>query len=223
MSLGNVVSPDELVEKYGCDSLRMYELFVGPPEMDCDWDDSGIDGVFRFLNRVWKMIYAYKDAPVQASKDEEFACNKLISDITSRLEALTMNTIVSGFMEYSNKLNDIAKKQGGLAKETLETVVVLLAPFAPHISEELWKELGHKDSVFATGWPEVDESKLVQDSIEIAIQIGGKLRGTMEVSTSASKDEVLAQAKEVLGSRLDGKEVVKEIYVPGRIVNLIVK
>ena len=222
-SLGNVVSPDELVEKYGCDSLRMYELFVGPPEMDCDWDDSGIDGVFRFLNRVWKMIYAYKDAPVQASKDEEFACNKLISDITSRLEALTMNTIVSGFMEYSNKLNDIAKKQGGLAKETLETVVVLLAPFAPHISEELWKELGHKDSVFATGWPEVDESKLVQDSIEIAIQIGGKLRGTMEVSTSASKDEVLAQAKEVLGSRLDGKEVVKEIYVPGRIVNLIVK
>ncbi|WP_352400720.1 leucine--tRNA ligase [Anaerotignum sp.] len=222
-SLGNVVSPDELVEKYGCDSLRMYELFVGPPEMDCDWDDSGIDGVFRFLNRVWKMVYSYKDAPVQPSKEEEYTCNKLISDITSRLEALSMNTIVSGFMEYSNKLNDIAKKQGGLAKETLETVVTLLAPFAPHISEELYKELGHQGSVFAAGWPKVDESKLVQDSIEIAIQIGGKLRGTMEISTSATKEEVLAQAKEVLGNRLDGKEVVKEIYVPGRIVNLIVK
>ncbi|WP_313527152.1 leucine--tRNA ligase [Anaerotignum sp.] len=222
-SLGNVVSPDELVEKYGCDSLRMYELFVGPPEMDCDWDDSGIDGVFRFLNRVWKMVYSYKDAPVQPSKEEEYACNKLTSDITSRLEALSMNTIVSGFMEYSNKLNDIAKNQGGLSRETLETVVTLLAPFAPHISEELWKELGHEESVFAAGWPQVDESKLVQDSIEIAIQIGGKLRGTMEISTSATKEEVLAQAKEVLGNRLDGKEVVKEIYVPGRIVNLIVK
>ncbi|KXL53203.1 leucine--tRNA ligase [Anaerotignum neopropionicum] len=222
-SLGNVVSPDELVEKYGCDSLRMYELFVGPPEMDCDWDDSGIDGVFRFLNRTWKMIYSYKDAPVQASKDEEFICNKLISDITSRLEALTMNTVVSGFMEYSNKLNDIAKKQGGLSKETLDTIVILLAPFVPHISEELWKELGHTDSVFAAGWPQVDESKLVQDTIEIAIQVSGKLRGTMEISTSAAKDAVLAQAKEVLGNRLEGKEIVKEIYVPGRIVNLIVK
>ncbi|MDD4843403.1 MAG: leucine--tRNA ligase [Anaerotignum sp.] len=222
-SLGNVVSPDELVEKYGCDSLRMYELFVGPPEMDCDWDDSGIDGVFRFLNRIWKMVYSYKDAPVQASKDEEFVCNKLISDITSRLEVLTMNTVVSGFMEYSNKLNDIAKKQGGLSKETLDTIVILLAPFVPHISEELWKELGHEDSVFSAKWPQVDESKLVKDTIEIAIQVGGKLRGTMEISTSAAKDEVLAQAKEVLGNRLDGKEIVKEIYVPGRIVNLIVK
>ncbi|WMI79854.1 leucine--tRNA ligase [Anaerotignum sp. MB30-C6] len=222
-SLGNVISPDDLVENYGCDSLRMYELFVGPPELDCDWDESGIDGVFRFLNRVWKMVYNYKDATVQAGKDEEFVCNKLISDITSRLEALTMNTIVSGFMEYSNKLNDIAKAQGGLSKETLDTFVILLAPFAPHISEELWRELGHNESVFEAGWPKVDESKLVQNSIEIAVQIGGKLRGTMEISTSATKDEVLAQAKEVLGSRLEGKEIVKEIYVPGRIVNLIVK
>ncbi|WP_304508545.1 leucine--tRNA ligase [Anaerotignum sp.] len=222
-SLGNVVSPDELVENYGCDSLRMYELFVGPPEMDCDWDDSGIDGVFRFLNRIWKMVYTNKDSGVQAGKEEEFICNKLIADITSRLEALTMNTVVSGFMEYSNKLNDIAKKQGGLSKETLDTMVILLAPFAPHISEELWKELGHEGSVFAAGWPKVDESKLVQDTIEIAIQVAGKLRGTMEISTNATKDEVLVKAKEVLGNRLDGKEVVKEIYVPGKIVNLIVK
>lgn len=222
-SLGNVVSPDELVKNYGCDSLRMYELFVGPPEMDCDWDDSGIDGVFRFLNRIWKMVYTNKDTEVKAGKEEEFICNKLISDITSRLEALTMNTVVSGFMEYSNKLNDIAKKQGGLSKETLDTMVILLAPFAPHISEELWNELGHKGSVFAAGWPKVDETKLVQDTIEIAIQVAGKLRGTMEISTKATKDEVLMKAKEVLGNRLDGKQVVKEIYVPGKIVNLIVK
>lgn len=222
-SMGNVVSPDELVEKYGCDSLRMYELFVGPPEMDCDWDDSGIDGVFRFLNRVWKMVFTYKDSNIVASKDEEFVRNKLIADITSRLEALTMNTVVSGFMEYSNKLNDIAKKEGGLSKETLETIVTLLAPFVPHISEELWRELGHSTTVFEAGWPVADESKLVQDTIEIALQIGGKLRGTMMISTSATKDEVLAQAKEVLAERIEGKEVVKEIYVPNKIVNLIVK
>ncbi len=110
-SLGNVVSPDDLVQNYGCDSLRMYELFVGPPEMDCDWDDSGIDGVFRFLNRVWKLVYNNKDLNVTASKDMEYLRNKLVYDITNRLEALTMNTVVSGFMEYTNKIIDLGKKK----------------------------------------------------------------------------------------------------------------
>lgn len=222
-SLGNVVSPDELVQKYGCDSLRMYELFVGPPEMDCDWDDSGIDGVYRFLNRVWKMIYNYKDMTKTATSEEEFLCNKLIYDITNRLEALTMNTVVSGFMEYTNKLIAIAKAEGGLSQNTLETLVILLAPFAPHISEELWRELGHDSSVFFAKWPKADESKLVQDEVEIALQIGGKLRGTMVIAKDAAKEDALAKAKEELASRLEGKTVVKEIYVPGKIVNLIVK
>ena len=175
-SLGNVVSPDDLVQNYGCDSLRMYELFVGPPEMDCDWDDSGIDGVFRFLNRVWKLVYNNKDLNVTASKDMEYLRNKLVYDITNRLEALTMNTVVSGFMEYTNKIIDLGKKEGGVDRQTLETLVVLLAPFAPHIAEELWKELGHAESVFDAGWPEVDESKLVQDTVEIALQVSGKFR-----------------------------------------------
>ena len=222
-SLGNVVSPDELVENYGCDSLRMYELFVGPPELDCDWDDSGIDGVFRFLNRVWKMVYNHKDAPKAAAKDEEYIVNKMIVDVTSRIESLAMNTIVSTMMEATNKLLDIAKKEGGLAKETLETVTILLAPLAPHIAEEMWHEMGHDGSVFDAGWPKADESKLVQDTIEIALQISGKLRGTMVVSSSATKEEALAQAKEVLAAKIEGKTVVKEIYVPGKIVNLIVK
>ena len=222
-SLGNVVSPDDLVQNYGCDSLRMYELFVGPPEMDCDWDDSGIDGVFRFLNRVWKLVYNNKDLNVTASKDMEYLRNKLVYDITNRLEALTMNTVVSGFMEYTNKIIDLGKKEGGVDKQTLETLVVLLAPFAPHIAEELWKELGHAESVFDAGWPEVDESKLVQDTVEIALQVSGKFRDTMVVSVDADKDSVLAQAKEVLASRLEGKTIVKEIYVPGKIVNIIAK
>lgn len=204
-SLGNVVSPDDLVQNYGCDSLRMYELFVGPPEMDCDWDDSGIDGVFRFLNRVWKLVYNNKDLNVTASKDMEYLRNKLVYDITNRLEALTMNTVVSGFMEYTNKIIDLGKKEGGVDRQTLETLVVLLAPFAPHIAEELWKELGHAESVFDAGWPEVDESKLVQDTVEIALQVSGKFRDTMVISVDADKDSVLAQAKEVLASRLEGK------------------
>lgn len=213
----------DLVQNYGCDSLRMYELFVGPPEMDCDWDDSGIDGVFRFLNRVWKLVYNNKDLNVTASKDMEYLRNKLVYDITNRLEALTMNTVVSGFMEYTNKIIDLGKKEGGVDKQTLETLVVLLAPFAPHIAEELWKELGHAESVFDAGWPEVDESKLVQDTVEIALQVSGKFRDTMVVSVDADKDSVLAQAKEVLASRLEGKTIVKEIYVPGKIVNIIAK
>ena len=222
-SIGNVVSPDELVEKYGCDSLRMYELFVGPPELDCDWDDSGIDGVFRFLNRVWKMVYANKDADKVPSKEEEFIVNKMIVDVTSRVESLAMNTIVSTFMESTNKLLDVAKKEGALSKATLDTMAIMLAPFAPHIAEELWHELGHEGTVFDAGWPKADESKLVQDTVEIALQIGGKLRGTMEISKDASKEDALAQAKVVLASKIEGKTVVKEIYVPGKIVNLIVK
>lgn len=222
-SVGNVVSPDELVEKYGCDSLRMYELFVGPPELDCDWDDSGIDGVFRFLNKVWKLVYSNKDNTVAPSKEMEYLKNKLILDITNRLEALTMNTVVSGFMEATNKIIDASKKDGGVDHDTLETLVVLLAPFTPHIAEELWRELGHTTSVFEAGWPKADESKLVQDTMEIALQIGGKFRDTMVIDTNADKDAVLAKAKEVLATRLEGKTIVKEIYVPGKIVNIIAK
>ena len=136
---------------------------------------------------------------------------------------LVTNTIVSTLMESTNKLLDIAKKEGGLSKATLDTMTVMLAPFAPHIAEEMWRELGYDSTVFEAGWPKADESKLVQDTIEIALQIGGKLRGTMEISKDAAKEEVLAQAKEVLASRIEGKTVVKEIFVPGKIVNLIVK
>jgi len=222
-SLGNVVSPDELVENYGCDSLRMYELFVGPPELDCDWDDSGIDGVFRYLNRIWKLFYNYKDNPVEATKEEEFVRNKLIYDITNRLEALSMNTVISGFMEYTNKLIDLSKVNGGISRETMNTLVVLLAPFAPHISEELWRELGHKTSVFDATWPIVDERKLVQDSIEIAIQINGKVRGKMMISPNATAQEAITSAKTILANRLGEMTIVKEVYVPGRIINIIAK
>lgn len=222
-SKGNVVSPDVLVEKYGCDSLRMYELFVGPPELDSEWDDSGIDGVFRYLNKVWKFVAGYKDKTVAATKEMEFAKNKMIYEITTRLEALTMNTVVSGFMEYTNKMIDVAKNADGIDKESLEALVRLLAPFTPHIAEEMWRELGHDTTVFEAGWPEYDESKLVVSTVELPVQINGKVKDSISIDKDEAKDVVLAKAKELLGGKLEGKTIVKEIYVPGRIINFVVK
>ena len=220
---GNVVSPDETVENYGCDSLRMYELFIGPPELDSEWDDNGIDGVFRYLNKVWKFVNEYKDKLVEKPTAEmEFVKNKLTCEITKRLEALTLNTVVSGFMEYTNKMIAVAKAAGGIDKDSLETLTLLLAPFTPHISEEMWQLLGHNTSVFTHGWPKYDESKLKEETVNIAVQINGKVKVQLSVDPNADKDTVLAAAKAALGDKLSGN-IVKEIYVSGRIVNIVVK
>ena len=220
---GNVVSPDETVENYGCDSLRMYELFIGPPELDSEWDDNGIDGVFRYLNKVWKFVNEYKDKLVEKPTAEmEFVKNKLTCEITKRLEALTLNTVVSGFMEYTNKMIAVAKAAGGIDKDSLETLTLLLAPFTPHISEEMWQLLGHDTSVFTHGWPKYDERKLKEETVNIAVQINGKVKVQLSVDPNADKDAVLAAAKAALGDKLSGN-IVKEIYVPGRIVNIVVK
>ena len=179
-SKGNVVSPDDLVRDYGCDSLRMYELFVGPPELDAEWDDRGIDGVNR------------------------------------------LNTVISAFMEHNNKLLEIAKKEGGIDKETLSTMAVLLSPFAPHVAEELWEELGHTESVFKAGWPKYDENAMKDDEIKVPVQINGKTKAVIEISADASKEEALAAGKEAIADKLTGN-VIKEIYVPKKIINIVMK
>ena len=220
-SKGNVVSPDDLVRDYGCDSLRLYELFVGPPELDSEWDDKGIDGVYRFLNRFWKMAMDNKDKDVAETDELIKVRHKLVYDITTRLNSFSLNTVVSGFMEYNNKLIELSKK-GGVDKETLETYTILLAPFAPHIAEELWEQFGHTDSVFSQTWPEYDEDAMKDDEIEIPVQVNGKTRCTIFIPADADKDDVLAKAKEALGKKLTGT-IRKEIYVPGRIVNIVAK
>ncbi len=220
---GNVISPDELVEKYGCDSLRMYELFIAPPELDAEWDDSGIDGVFRYLNKLWKLVVENKDTTYGESKKMNVLHHKTIHEITHRLENLSLNTVVSGFMEFTNKIIDLTKEQGGVDKSTLNDLVRLLAPFSPHIAEELWEQLGHSTSVFAQGWPVCDAEKMKEDTVEIALQISGKFRDSLFIPTNATKDEAIALAKEKLQSRLEGAEIVKEIYVPARIVNIVIK
>ena len=221
-SKGNVISPDDLVRDYGCDSLRMYELFVGPPELDAEWDDRGIDGVNRYLNRVWTLVMDNKDKNIPASKNMLKTRHKMMYDITNRLESFSLNTVVSGFMEYNNKFIDIAKKEGGVDKESLETMVIMLAPFAPHIAEELWQQMGHTESVFKNTWPKYEEAHMADDEKEIAVQINGKTKCVINVPADISKDDVLAIAKETLGGRLTGN-IIKEIYVPGRIVNIVAK
>lgn len=222
-SKGNVVSPDELVQKYGCDSLRMYELFVGPPEIDSEWDDRGIDGVFRYLNKTWKFIDEYKDKIIEPTKELEQLKNKMIFEITNRLEALTLNTVVSGFMEFTNKIVAAAKNAGGVDKSTLETMITLLAPFTPHIAEEMWEKIGNSGSVFKNSWPVYDKSKMQEDTVEIVLQINGKFRESIKVSSDATKEEVITAAKGTLSAKLEGLNIVKEIYVPGRIVNIVAK
>jgi len=220
-SKGNVVSPDDLVRDYGCDSLRMYELFVGPPELDSEWDDKGIDGVYRFLNRFWKMALDNLEKDVPETKELLKVRSKLVYDITQRLESFSLNTVVSGFMEYNNTLINLGKK-GGVDKKTLETFMVLLAPFAPHIAQELWEQAGHTDSVFDQSWPEYDEEAMKDNVIEIPVQVNGKTRVVIEIEVDEAKDSVLAKAKEALGSKLTGT-IRKEIYVPGKIVNIVAK
>ena len=220
-SKGNVVSPDDLVRDYGCDSLRLYELFVGPPELDSEWDDRGIEGVYRFISRFWKLVMDQKDQDVKETKELIRLRNRLVYDVTTRLENFSLNTVISAFMEYNNKLIDLSRK-GGVDKKTLETFVQLLAPFAPHISEELYHELGHENSVFETGWPTYDEAAMEEDEVEIAVQINGKTRAVISIPKDIAKEEALAKGEEALGDKLTGN-VIKEIYVPGKIINIVAK
>ena len=220
-SKGNVISPDDLVRDYGCDALRLYELFVGPPELDSEWDDRGIDGVYRFITRFWKLVMEQKDAGVKETKELVKIRHRMVYDITTRLESFSLNTVISGFMEYNNKLIDMAKN-GGVDKETLETYVILLAPFAPHIAEELWSQLGHTDSVFHASWPAYDKAAMEDDEVEIAVQINGKTKATVTLAKDVVKDEALAAGKAALGDKLTGN-IIKEIYVPGKIINIVAK
>ncbi len=221
-SLGNIVSPDDMVRDYGCDALRMYELFIGPPELDSIWDDRGIDGVYRFLTRFYTMVTKNIENPGKETPELIKIRHKMVYDITTRLESFSLNTVVSGFMEYNNKLVDLTKK-GGVDTETLKTVVRLIAPFAPHMGEELWQQLGGTDTVFASGWPTYEEDALKDNEVTIPVQINGKTKGTIDIAVDEAKDVVIAKGKEAIADKLAGLNVIKEIYIPGKIVNIVAK
>ena len=222
-SKGNVISPDDLVNDYGCDSLRMYELFVGPPELDAEWDDRGIDGVSRFLKRFWNLALDSIEKDIPATKEMEKTRHKMVYDITSRLEAFSLNTVVSGFMEYTNKLIAIAKQNdGAVDKETIETATILLAPFVPHIAEEIWEKLGHEDSIFHAQWPAHDEELMKDDEIEVPVQINGKTKAVISIPAEISKEDAIAEGKKAVADKISGN-IIKEIYVPKKIINIVVK
>ncbi len=222
-SMGNVVSPDTLVNDYGCDSLRMYELFVGPPETDAEWDDRGIDGVRRFITRFWNLVHESAGKNVPETEECVKLRHRMVHDITERLENFSLNTVISGFMEYNNKFIELAKKQGGIDQVTMENMITLLAPFAPHVAEELWEVLGHDTSVFENNkWPDYDEASMQDNEIEIAVQLNGKTKSVIKVAADISKEDAVAAGKEALADKLTGS-IIKEIYVPGKIVNIVAK
>ncbi len=219
-SRGNVVNPDDIVREYGADTLRTYEMFIGAFDLAASWSDEGVRGCRRFLERVWKLQDILTDGDTY-SADLEVAMYKTIKKVSSDFETLKFNTAIAALMTL---INDFYKK-GEVNKAEFKTFLTLLNPVAPHITEELWARTGFDGRVYQTSWPEYDESKTVEDTIEIAVQISGKVRGKLMIAVDEDKDSVIARAKEADGIAplLEGKTIVKEIYVPGKIVNIVAK
>lgn len=222
-SMFNVVNPDDIVEKYGADTLRLYEMFLGPLEQSKPWDTNGIDGVHRFLRKFWNLFYANGDTMVvtndEPTKDELKSLHKLIKKITFDIENFSFNTSVSAFMICANELTSLKCNK----KAILEQFVVLMAPFAPHISEELWHDLGNEGSVVNAQWPICNESYLVEDSVNYPISFNGKVRFNIELPAETPKDEVerIALAHEQTQKWMEGKTPKKIIVVPKKIVNIV--
>ena len=226
-SMFNVVNPDMIVERYGADTLRLYEMFLGPLEQSKPWDTNGIDGCHRFLKKFWGLFFDNRDSDQlainnePATKEQLKSVHKLIKKITADIENFSFNTAVSAFMICVNELSQLKCHN----KELLEQVVILLNPFAPHISEELWSLLGHTNSICDAAWPQVNEAYLVEDEQQLTISFNGKARFQMNFAATASSDEI--QAITLQDERtikyIDGKTVVKVIIVPKKIVNIVLK
>jgi len=222
-SKGNVVSPDELVGKYGTDTVRMDELFVGPPEQDSEWDDQGIEGIYRFLKRVWRLVLENRESTAPLGGEEEKERHRTVKKAHERLEGFQFNTMVSALMEYVNYLQGLP--EGTVARESLDTLVRLLAPLAPHLAEELGELLGHRGSVLEAGWPTFDERLAAYDVVTIVLQVNGKVRDRIEVPQGVGEGEIveLAEARPGIRNHIEGKKIVKRIFVPDRLVNFVVQ
>ena len=187
------------------------------------WNNCPKDG-FDYEGKVGAYLTELSNEKLTSKETKELVKvrNKLIYDITTRLESFSLNTVISGFMEYNNKFMEIAKKEGGIDKETLETIAVLLSPFAPHFAEEMWEQLGHEETIFNAGWPKYDENEMKDDEIKIPVQINGKTKAVIEIPADISKDDAIAAGKEAIADKLTGN-VIKEIYVPKKIINIVMK
>jgi leucyl-tRNA synthetase len=226
-SKGNVVSPDDIMERYGTDTVRMYEMFISPPEVEAEWDDRGIEGIHRFLCKLYRFVLSAQNIGNPEMLSVTRSVHRLVYNVTERMEAFKFNTAISAFMECLNDLSIQQKSDAafGICKESLATMVILLSPFAPHLAEELWKELGSTSSVMKAFWPEADAKYLVEATCSLAISVNGKTREVIEVAVDASEAEVyaLVLAHEKLQKFLNGKKLIKKIHVKNRILNLIVE
>ena len=222
-SMFNVVNPDDIVDRYGADTLRLYEMFLGPIEASKPWDTNGIDGVNRFLKKLWGLFYKGDNLLVSdepASKEALKAVHKLIKKVTADIETFSYNTSVAAFMICVNELTQLKCH----SREALEPVVVLIAPFAPHIAEELWHALGHDTTVCDAQWPVCNEEYLVESTVNMAVSFNGKARYNIQVAADAPREEIekIALANEGAAKWIEGKQVRKIIVVPGKIVNIVV-
>jgi leucyl-tRNA synthetase len=216
-SRGNVVNPDDIVNAYGADTLRTYEMFIGAFDLSASWSEDGVKGCRRFLDRVWKLQDIVVDGDGY-SKDMETKMHQTIKKVSSDFESLKYNTAIAAMMAL---INDFYKKNS-ITRGEMKTLLTLLNPVAPHITEEIWSVLGFEGYVYQASWPEYDEAKTVESTVEIAVQINGKMKATLAIGKDEDKDSVIAKAKEAIADKLTGN-IVKEIYVPGRIVNIVMK
>jgi leucyl-tRNA synthetase len=238
-SKGNVVSPEDIIKKYGADTARLFILFASPPEKELEWSDTGVEGSYRFLSRVYRLVHelsdTIKDATdsyvVETSQDRElnYVLNTTIKKVTDDLgNRFNFNTAISAIMVLVNELYRY-KSESVLNKELLryaiKCLILILSPFTPHICEEMWQHIGHDSTLYNERWPEYDEAALVRDETEIAIQINGKVKERIMVTSGLSKDEFLEEAlkNDTVKALLDGKNVIKIIPVPDKLLNIVVK
>ena len=222
----NVVNPDMIVEKYGADTLRLYEMFLGPVEQSKPWDTNGIDGCHRFLKKLWGLYFGRAEGEVlinddEPSKESLKSLHKLIKKVSHDIEHFSYNTSISAFMIAVGEFS----QQKCHCREVLKPLAILLAPFAPHIAEELWETLGGEGSICDASWPQYDEQMLVENEMQLTISFNGKARYQMTFPADASNDDVqkAVLADERAAKYIDGKQVVKVIVVPKKIVNVVIK
>ena len=238
-SKGNTVDPQGLIDQYGADTVRLFIMFAAPPEQSLEWSDSGVEGAFRFLKRLWKQAFTHNDAggsvvalDKASMTDEQQTVRRFVHQTIQKVShdvgvRTIFNTAIAANMELVNTLSkfvDDSDNGKAIRQEALESIVLMLAPIVPHICHQLWLDLGHQQAVLGVAWPQVDESALEQDTIELVIQVNGKLRSKISVSMTASSEEIQAQAlNDELALRfIDGKPIRKVIVVPKKLINIVV-
>ncbi|HHV58138.1 MAG TPA: leucine--tRNA ligase [Firmicutes bacterium] len=241
-SKGNVVSPDDIFAKYGADTARLFILFAAPPDKDLDWSDQGVEGAWRFLGRVWRLVMSNKEVFGQkgdgggelarADRDLRRKVHATLKKVTEDVaERFNFNTAIAAVMELVNEIHrylervPMAEQKAAVVREALETLLLVLAPFVPHITEELWHQTGHTDSIHRQSWPQWDEQALAAEEITVVVQVNGRLRDRMVVPADSAEDEIerLALGLEKVRAQLDGRRVVKVINVPGKLVNIVAR